>query len=170
MKKLYTVTKNKTQKGFTLIELIIYMGLLTVLVLVFTDIFTSVVDNQLSSSNTSEVSIDGRYIYSRFMYDIARAQSLTQPASYGSPSSTLTLLINGENHTYALANGTIAIENPNGTFALNGDGTTVSDLTFTRIGSTSAKSTVKLNFTITGRVTTRGIFDQKVFQTTAGLR
>ena len=164
----YQITDNTA--GFTLIELIIYMGLLSVVVLVFTDIFMSVVDNQLSSTNTSQVSNDGRYIYSRFIYDVSRAQTILEPASYGSPSSSLSLLINGENYEYNLSGETLSITKPNGTFELNGDGTAISDLTFTKIGSGSAKSTVKINFTVTGKVAVRGIFDRKIFQTTAGLR
>lgn len=164
----YQIFDNRS--GFTLVELIIYMGLLAMLVLIFTEIFTSVVDNQLSSSNTSNVSGDGRYIYSRFVYDVARAQSITDPSVFASPSSTMTLLINGENYTYQLDNGDLSIEAPSGTFQLNSQGTTISNLTFSKVGSASARSTVQLNFTVTGDVDSGGIFDQKNFQTTAGLR
>lgn len=171
MSKIFSKKKimNNTS-GFTLVELIIYMGLLAMLVLIFTEIFTSVVDNQLSSNNTSNVSGDGRYIYSRFVYDVARAQSITDPLAFASPSSTMTLLINGENFTYHLTNGNLSIEAPSGTYQLNSQGTTISNLEFTKVGSASARSTVQLNFTVTGDVDTRGIFDQKDFQTTAGLR
>ncbi len=46
------VTKNKP-KGFTLVELSIYMGLLLVLIAVLTSLFGSILDAQLESDTTS---------------------------------------------------------------------------------------------------------------------
>lgn len=159
-----------THRGFTLVELLIYMGLLVVMILIFTDIFTSIIDNQLSSGNTSSVADDGRYIYSRFIYDVGRAQSVTDPVSYGSSSATLTLAIGSENYTYALNNGNLVVTDSSGSYNLNSNGTTISDLLFTKVGTTGAKNTVRLSFTVNGKVTTRGIRDTQQFQTTAGLR
>ena len=157
-------------KGFTLVELLIYMGLLTVLILVFTDIFTSIIDNQLSSRNTSNVADDGRYIYSRFIYDVARSQAIIEPASYGSSSASMVLSIDGQNYTYSQVTNNLVVTSPAGAFALNGHGSSISGLLFTKVGTTSAKSTVRVNFTVKGIVTSRGILDQQIFQTTAGLR
>lgn len=156
--------------GFTLVELIIYMGLLVVMLLIFTDIFTSIIDNQLSSKNTSNVADDGRYIYSRFIYDVSRAQSVAEPASYGSASASMSLIIDGQSYTYALNNNNLIVTDPNGSYTLNSEGSSISGLLFTKVGTSSAKSTVRLNFTVAGNVTSRGISDQENFQTTAGLR
>ena len=166
-------TKNnklQTERGFTLVELIIYMGLLTMMTLIFTDIFMSIIDNQLSSKNASSVADDGRYIYSRFIYDVRRAQSITAPTSFGSSSANMTLVINGQNYTYALSNNNLIITDPTGTQSLNGEGTSLSSLLFTKVGTSSANSTVRINFRIKGLVINRGILDQEDFQTTAGLR
>lgn len=170
MRKIeFTHFKNK-QAGFTLVELLIYMGLLTVLILIFTEIFTAIIDNQLSSKNTSNVADDGRYIYSRFIYDVERAASVSAPTTFGSSSATLQLLINSQNYTYSLQNNNLVVTDPSGSYALNGEGSTVSNLLFTKVGTSSAKDTIRINFTIAGIVTTRGISDQQTFQTTAGLR
>ena len=165
--KRYTLNASR---GFTLVELIIYMGLLTIMLLIFTDIFVSILDNQVSSKNTSNVADDGRYIYSRFIYDVTRADSITIPSSFGSQSATMTLVIDGQNYIYSLSNGNLLLNDPSGVNSLNSYGSTVSALLFTKIGTASAKSTVKLNFTITGTAQNHGLIDQKVFQTTAGLR
>ena len=163
--------RNATAKaGFTLVELLIYMGLLAVLVLVFTEIFMAIIDNQLGSKNTSNVADDGRYVYSRFIYDVERASQVTQPADFGSSSATLTLIIEGQNYTYSLSNNNLLVTDPSGSYVLNGEGSSISNLLFTKVGSPSAKDTVRINFTIVGNVTTRGISDQQTFQTTAGLR
>ena len=156
--------------GFTLVELLIYMGLLAVIILVFTEVFISIIDNQLSSRNASNVADDGRYIYSRFIHDVNRAESITQPSEFGSTSAALTLVIGSQNYTYSLSNNNLTVTDPEGSHALNGYGSSISALLFTKVGTSNSKSTVKINFTVNGVTTTRGILDQQSFQTTAGLR
>lgn len=160
----------KQNSGFTLVELIIYMGLLTMLILIFTQIFTSILDNQLSSESNSQVAEDGRYIYSRFIYDVNRADAITLPANLGDSSPSLVLTINGQTYTYASSSGNLILTDPTGSYALNGFGTKISDLQFTRIGNVSGKHTVKINFTIVSNISLHGTSEVKVFQTTAGLR
>jgi type II secretory pathway pseudopilin PulG len=166
----YKKLKLRTNNGFTLVELIIYMGLLSVLLLVFTDIFTSILDTQLSSKNTSSVADDGRYIYSRFIYDVNRAQTIIEPSSYGIPSSQMTITIDGQNYTYSLTNNNLMLTDSTGSYALNGDGSKITSVTFTKIGATSTKDTIQIKFTIKGSIPNHGIIDQEVFQTTAGTR
>ena len=159
-----------SNKGFTLVELLIYMGLLTVMVLIFTEIFISITDTLLGSQNTSNVADDGRYIYSRFIYDVNRADSIASPSAFGSSSASMTLVINGVSNTYSATDGSLMVTNPSGSYKLNGHGSTVTDLLFTKVGTASAKDTVRMNFTINGLINSRGIVDSQVFQTTAGLR
>lgn len=170
--KLQPKTYNlKPNQGFTLVELIIYMGLLMIMILIFTQIFASIIDNQLGSRNTSNTADDGRYIYSRFIYDVGRAQSITQPSDFGSSSATLTMVIGGSNYTYSLDNSNnLIITDGFGSESLNGEGSSVSALLFTKVGTSSAKPTIQMKYTIKGAITRAGIVDQQDFQTTAGLR
>lgn len=73
--------KVRNQDGFTIVELLIYM---VIMIVIFTQIFVSILDNQLRSTNTSNVADDGRYIYSRFIYDVNRADSIASPSAFGS--------------------------------------------------------------------------------------
>jgi hypothetical protein len=146
------------------------MGLLVILILIFTEIFSSIIENQLSSTNTSNVADDGRYIYSRFIYDVSRAEAILEPELFGSSSANLILVINGENYTYSTSSGSLTVTDPAGSYTLNGYGTSITDLVFTKVGTESAKDTVQINFTISGNISKSGISDQQEFQTTAGLR
>ena len=166
-----TTNDKRPTSGFTLVELIIYMGLLMIMILIFTQIFASIIDNQLGSRNTSNTADDGRYIYSRFIYDVSRAQSITQPSVFGSSSATLTMVIGGSNYTYSLDNSNkLILTDAFGSESLNGEGSSVSALLFTKVGTSSAKPTIQMKFTIKGAVIRSGIVDQQDFQTTAGLR
>lgn len=157
-------------KGFTLVELLIYMGLLVIMVVIFTQIFVSILDNQLRSSNTSNVADDGRYIYSRFIYDVNRADSIASPSAFGSSSASMTLSIGGVNNTFTASNGSLLVTTPTSSYVLNGYGSTVSNLLFTKVGTPSAKGTIRMQFTVTGAINSRGVSDIQNFQTTAGLR
>src|SRR5687768_16701793 len=91
------------QKGFTLVELLIVMGLFGILLTVVTDMFVSTLSLQTESAAHSSVSQDGRFILSRLSYDIERASSITTPASLGASGSTLSMVVGGVAYSYALA-------------------------------------------------------------------
>ncbi len=166
----FTLSRANGQTGFTLIELIIYIGLLTVMVLVLTEIFLTILENQSSSQDTSNVAIDGRYIYSRFIYDVNRAQAIISPSSYSSPSASMTLVINGQNYIYSLSSNNLTLTEPSGVYRMNSQGTLLTSLSFTKVGTTSAKPTMQMSFVIKGITPVNGIINQEAFQTTAGLR
>lgn len=167
---VFPLGKTNGQRGFTLIELIIYIGLLTVMVLVLTEIFLTILDNQSSSQDTSNVAADGRYIYSRFIYDVNRAELISSPSTYSSPSASMTLVINGQNYTYSLSSNNLTLTDPSGVYRLNGQGTVLTTLSFTKVGTTSAKPTMQMSFVIKGITPINGVINQEAFQTTAGLR
>lgn len=168
------VAVNRTNRGFTIVELLIYMGLLVILITVLTNIFVATIDTQLRSKSTSSVAQDGRFIYTRLIYDIGRAQSVSVPLNIGSMSSSLQLTIAGQNHTYSLNSGDLLLTDQSGTEMLNSYDASVSALLFRRVGNVSVvnrKDTFQINFTVSSRVKVPGgATDIKQFQTTAGLR
>src|SRR5688572_12402979 len=98
--------------GFTLVELLITMGLLSIFMLVITDIFAAVVDVRTESEATSAVSEDSRFLLARLSYDVQRASAVTTPAALGGASGTLGLTIGGVAHTYAVSGGNLQLTNP----------------------------------------------------------
>jgi hypothetical protein len=159
-----------SQNGITLIELPIYMGLLAILLLVFTNILVTTLDTFTSSESTASVSQDGRYIYSRFIYDIHRADSITLPANPGDTGNSLAFSVGGTNYSYMLNNGNLIMTDQNGPSQLNSFDTTVSSLSFHRIGNIGGKHTIQLIFTIQGKTTGGHTPETRNFQTTAAMR
>lgn len=160
----------QAKSGFTLVELIIYMGLISVLIVVFMDILSASFNAQLSSQSSSEVVQDGRYIYTKLTYDINRTNSVSIPEDLGDSSPTLTVIINGNNVTYGLNEGNFEITTASGSYMLNGVGTSVSNLRFQRVGNPKGKHTIRVAYTITGKTNLSGRYETKSFQTTVGLR
>ena len=160
----------QSKKGFTIVELLIYMAILSVLLVMLTDVFSSIVNVRIESEATSAVEQDGDYILSRFMYDIPRATSITAP-SLGSTASTLEIVINSVTNTYSLSGGDLQINNSNGADQLNGLHTTVSNLSFKQVGKVGGTNSIQITYTITSKaIQNTGDASTKNYQTTIGLR
>ena len=99
----------KFKKGFTLVEILLYMALLSIFLLTLVDILVSVLDVQLESQATSAVDIDSRFISSRLNYDILRASAIVTPASLGDVSDNLVMTIGGAGYTYSLSGGNLVL-------------------------------------------------------------
>lgn len=158
------------KKAFTLIELLIFMGIFSGLTLVCTQILVSTVEIQTESKALSNVQLDGNYIINRLSYDLTRADSISAPAAPGIQSGTLQLDIGGSNYTYSLNSGVLSISHPNGTDRINGYDSSISDLTFLRLGNANGKNTIKVNFTVTGLTDKISGEETRSFQTTIGSR
>jgi hypothetical protein len=158
------------RRGFTIVELIIYAGILTMFLYVLTSIFTEVLDMQLESETESAVIQDSRYILSRFSYDISRASAIVTPIALGDQTSTLVITIGGVNNTYAVVNGNLVFTDVTGSGSVNSFGTTVSGLSFLRYGNVNGKNGVRIAFTLTS-TTQRTMGPQtRSYQATIGLR
>lgn len=156
--------------GFTLIESLIYLGILSSFLIILAEIFTSALSVQLSSQATSSVALDGQYILSRLNYDLTRTQSIQQPANPGDSGSTLTLTIAGNTHTYTQNGNNLTLTTAAGTNQLNGFDTTVSNLTFVRLGNSGGKPAVAVSFTLTAVTIPKSGPEVRSFQTTIGRR
>jgi hypothetical protein len=160
----------KKKQGFTIVELLIYTGILTIFLYVLTNIFTSVLDMQLESESAGPVVTDGRYILSRLTYDISHASSIVTPATIGGEGSTLVLHIGSSDYTYNVSNGNLVLTTPLGNGSLNSYGSTVSNVSFRRYGNTNGKNSVRVVFTLTSTTIRQSGADSRDYQTTIGLR
>lgn len=162
--------KLKYQEAFSLVELIIVMGLMTIFMVVLTDIVVAVGDVQTEAEATSSVSEDGRFILARLSYDIQRASSITTPSSLGITSNGLVLVIGGVTQTYAINTNNLQLTNNLGTNNLNSSETTISDLSATRRGNVGGKETITVSFTVTSKAVQNSGTEVKTYTTTVGRR
>jgi type II secretory pathway pseudopilin PulG len=158
------------KRGFTIVEMLVYCGILMIFLYIMTSLFSSVIDVQLYSEATAAVAQDSRYLLSRFSYDINRASEIVVPADVGTESDTLQLTIDGNTYTYEIQNGNLELTDETGTDMLNSFGTSVSNVNFRRLGSVGGKNSIRLAFTLTSK--TKKVTGPEIrnFQTTVGLR
>ena len=120
----------KYQKGVTIVELIVYIGLLSIFMLVLVDVFVTILNSKLESESTSTLNQDTRYIYSKIAYDVENTGSFTVPNP--------TKLVIGTD-TYSLVGSDLMLNS----IKLNGLDTKIDSINFTKIGNT-----VKTTFTV----------------------
>ncbi len=162
---------SQLKRGFTLIELLLTMGLMSILLLVLSQVFISILDLRLESEATDVVAQDGRYILSRLTYDLNRASAITIPATQGGTGSQLQITISGVAHTYDVSGGNLTITTGGNSDSLDGYGTTVSNVSFTRLGNVNGKNTAQISFRLTSTIDTAGTgTNTRDFQTTVGIR
>ena len=120
-------------RGFTIVELLIYMSLMGIFLIVLLDIFTTTINSKLASESTSALNMDSRYILSKFTYDINNADSVTVPV-LGVTGSTLQLVNGGVTYTYASNSGNLTKTSGGVEMNLNGLDTELNSLSFKNIG------------------------------------
>lgn len=158
------------KKGFTLVELLLYMGLLAIFLVVLTEIFVTIMEVRLESEATSSVEQDGRFMVSRFAYDISRASAITTPANLGDTTSLLVMTVGGDTFRYAVSGGNLELTNANGTDNLNSSQSTISNQSFQKIGNSGGAETIKILFTVSSITQRAGGAETKMFETTVGRR
>lgn len=165
--------KIKNSIGSSLVELIVYMGMFSILLIMLLQMFTTILNAQLESQATSSVALDGRYILSRLTYDIQEATNIATPSSFGISGTTLRVTGNNRDFSYTINNNVLNLTNNSTgtTDSLNSIDTSISNLSFTKIGtSSSSDNSVQISFTLTSNTIKSTGKEIKSFQTTVGTR
>lgn len=161
----------KPNKGFTLIELSLFMGMFSIILVVLLQVFSLIIDKQVEVESSSAVESDRLFILTRLAYDIQRADSIITPGNPGEEGSTLALSIDGSTYTYMLDGGNLTLTSPAGTDTLNSHvRSTVSGVTFQRLGNTTGKNTINVAYTVTSVIETPQGNETKSVNTTLGTR
>lgn len=161
--------REKSQKGFSLIETIVYFTLLSIILLMLTDLFLRLSDSFLESKSKGQIEIEGERAIRRLIYDIRRTDSLITPPNPGDVSTTLELDINGTSHIYSLNSATIELDDGQ-INSLSSNTVAVQQLTFTNISTAATKPTIKINFSLDSATTTKTGVESKGFETVVSLR
>lgn len=156
----------RSKLGVSIIEVLIYMGMFSILIVMLSQVFAATFELRRESEAYSAVAQDSRYLLNRLHYDVKRASSITTPATLGSQSSSLTLVINSVSYTYSISDNNLFV---NG-IQLNSYDTAVSSISFLKLGNASGKHALRITYTIDGRVVKGSGVESKTVTTAVGLR
>lgn len=162
-------TNLRPKQAFTLVELLVYMGLLTTLLVILSQIFVSILEIRSESEAAHPLEQDSQAILARLNYDINRATSITTPINPGNTTSNLEIVVGPDTYTYQLNSNNLELVNNFGTNNINSSQTSITNLNFQRLG-TGGKDSIKIQFTIESKTRRPGGPETKTYQTTVGLR
>ena len=159
------------KKSFTIIESLIYIGILSIILMVFVELFTSLTRVRTENESTSNIQQDSSYLINKFTYDIHRAKDISLPLHPPDESNALSISIDGTTYSYTI-NGeqNLILSDGVDSYQLNGYDTSISEIIFTRLGQDDAHDVIKVNFTVTSRVRNPAGFESQSYETVIGLR
>ncbi|MFA6081702.1 MAG: hypothetical protein WC741_04845 [Patescibacteria group bacterium] len=161
----------KNKKSFTIIESLLYMGILSIILMVFIELFVSLTRVRLENESASNIQQDSSYLINKFIYDIHQAKSIGLPLHPSSQSNVLNTVINGITYSYAIdSTKNLIMTDGVNNYQLNGYDTEVSRILFTRIGQDDIHDVIKIEFTIVSRVQKSTGNESQSYETIVGLR
>lgn len=130
---MLTLVKNTNRKsGTSLLELLIYVAILSGLMVVVTDAFTSLSKGRGQSQARSEVNAAIRFATEKIRQDLKGASVVTTPV-LGTASSTLLMTVGGSAVNYDVSGGQLRRQEASVYTAVTGSNIIVSTSTFTRL-------------------------------------
>ncbi len=163
------------KQGFTIIEILFYIAISSILILGLTAFMISVTEINQRSKIVEEVEQQGAQVMELILRSIRKADSINNP-TIGNSSNSLSLVMIeiGKNPTlFNLSNQTLQItEGINSAQALNNNLVNVSDLSFTNLSRPETSGIIRVQFTLNyNHPSQEGIFNyEKTFVSSASLR
>jgi|GEM_PF-1395211 prepilin-type N-terminal cleavage/methylation domain-containing protein len=124
----------KFKTGFTLMELLIYMAVLSIMSVVVSDSFLTLNKGRDNIEIKSELNSNLSFVLEKVKYDISVAEGLNFPAVAGESAAALDLSIGGENIYYSLDQGRLVRQAGVGSPEfISPENLNISNLSFTRL-------------------------------------
>lgn len=137
------------QKGFSLIETLIYVVIFTMFVSALTSFTGTMNSARLHTQTQLEVGYQGSQAIRTITHTIRNANTIDSPAmSISSPSLTVVSILTGTT-TFSETDGVLYItENANPPIALTNNQVEVTDLVFSNFSTTSTPGVIQVSFTL----------------------
>jgi hypothetical protein len=155
------------KKGVSLIELLVYVALLSIIILVLYDVFVVTGYTKITEIANSELSTNANYIISQVTYSVRSAETLTTPNPGTSGQS---LILNGGAVTFVFANGELIKSEDAISAPVHTDDIILDSLSFQHITPSAIAPSVLMTFTAHSRHLGQGGPISKTFQTAISLR
>jgi Tfp pilus assembly protein PilW len=157
--------------GFTFIEILIYMGLVSVFLVILTNMFITLLETQLETTGSSAVDQDGQYILARLNYDLHRAGNIITPSAAGETANTLSLNINGVTYTYSLSGQKMQLSDSVNTYLLNSYAADTTVFSVTRLGFDAGTPSAQISLSLQSEdISGTGSAQIRSYLTTVSLR
>ncbi len=160
-------------RGFSFLELIIYIAIFATFLMVIVNIFSIIVSSSAKEEARAEVRQNLKFAIEKITDEVYAASDITQPAADGTSSNVLALTVNGTPAQFDVSGGILQKTKGAATENITSDKVTVdvsSDI-FRRVGNTNAKPAIQIILTISYNDKGRPYYKfAQTVQTTISLR
>lgn len=146
------IINSKAQSGATLIELLLYIVLLSMLLLSVFNIFSRILSTRNRSLSVSLIQRNGNFLLTKLIADIKSAQAVAAPVNIGGSDTTMSLRIGITTSVYTLNSGRLQVNSGSGNINLNDADTSVSNFIVKKFGNLNGKPALEIGFTLTSLV------------------
>ena len=161
----------KIKRSFTIIELLLYMGILSIILLVFIDLFVSLTRLRTENESTSNIQQDSSYLINKFIYDVHQAKTISLPLHPPDESNVLNMIIDGTTYSYEVdSENNLIMSDGTNNYQLNGYDTQIPSILFTRLGQDDIHDVIKIKFSVTSRIKNPAGYESQLYETVVGLR
>lgn len=165
----------RSQQGYTLIELLLYIAMIGTLLGAVTIFFSVTTDARIKNQSISEVNDQGAFIMDSITQVVRNATSISGPA-VGASGSQLTVAVPTASLSptiFSVSGGVLQVkEGTANAVALTNSEVQVTSFSVTNLSRSGTKGVVQINFTLSRLNSSgRNEYDyQRTFTTSAGLR
>jgi len=172
---LFIIHDSRKTAGFTLLEFIIYMALVTVIISAVSQLGFNIIVNKEKTETVEEISYNARFGMTKITDAVHRAELINTPL-VGATSTTLSLKMasSSEDPTiFSISGGILQVQvGSNSPVDITSNEVTVSPLEFSNVSYPTASGTVRITATIESASSSQKIKSynfSKTFYTTANI-
>lgn len=173
MLKRWSITRRRSQAGYTLIELLLYVAIIGVLLGAVVGFLGTVTEARVKNQTISEVDEQGAAAMNYITQTIRNASSISAPAAGGVASTSLTLVVPTASLSptiISLSGATLQVkEGAAAAIPLTNSKVQISNIAFKNLSRSGTSGIVQASFTISRiNPTNRNTFDyEKTFTSSA---
>lgn len=168
MMKTYRPSQRKN--GFTLVELLVYFGLFSILIVVLSSVFITMLEQQTQDTAQSVLQQESEYILAKLKYEIYNADEVVAPASPGASLQSLTLRTGGEEKVFSLVNSQLVYTYETVNWPMSSNEIMVTDLEFENQSGTALHQAVGIHIGMRTNLPQERTSYNRVISTTVTLR
>lgn len=168
MMKSYRHLQKKS--GFTLVELLVYFGLFSILLVVLSSVFITMLEQQTQDTAQSALQQESEYILTKLKYEINNADEIVMPASPGATLQSLTLRTDGTEKVFSLVNSQLVYTFDTVAWQMTSNEIMVTDLEFENQTGTSLHQTVGIHVEMRTNLPQERTSYNRIINTTVTLR
>ncbi len=161
----------KNKKGFTLLEILLYIAILSTIILLISTFLTTMVSARIKMETVSEVNFQGFQIIKVISQKVKNTEEVLSPEK-GMSSTSLILNDGIKNTSIAIADDVIYIQEEGGiAINLTSNNVLASNLSFQNLGGEFSPDSVRMSFKLE-RINNTGrseYYFQRDFQSTVSL-